>query len=67
MGGTEFTGQRALATLAAGDSPVLANRPVVAVERRGIGTSGALTCRTAGDQSVLRSGGTAGQSLETRV
>ena len=67
VGGTEFTGQRALATLAAGDSPVLANRPVVAVERRGIGTSGALTCRTAGDQSVLRSGGTAGQSLETRV
>ena len=30
-----------LATLAAGDSPVLANRPVVAVERRGIGTSAA--------------------------
>lgn len=67
VGGTEFTGQRALATLASGDSPVLANRPVVAVERRGIGTSGALTCRTDADQALLRSGGTAGQALETRV
>ncbi len=67
VGGTEFTGQRALATLAAGDSPVLANRPVVAIERRGIGTSGALTCRTAPDQALLRSGGTAGQDLQARV
>ncbi|NMD56056.1 MULTISPECIES: alpha/beta fold hydrolase [Tsukamurella] len=67
VGGTEFTGQRALATLAAGDSPVLANRPVVAVERRGIGTSGALTCRTEPDQAILRSGGGPGGSPETRV
>ncbi|MBS4100432.1 alpha/beta fold hydrolase [Tsukamurella paurometabola] len=67
VGGTEFTGQRALATLAATDSPVLANRPVVAVERRGIGSSGALTCRTPDEQSLLRSGGSPGQSLESRV
>lgn len=67
VGGTEFTGQRALATLAAGDSPVLANRAVVAVERRGIGSSGALSCRTPADQSVLRSGGTAGPGLDARI
>lgn len=67
VGGTEFTGQRALTTLASADSPLLANRPVVAVERRGIGSSGDLSCRTPADQALLRSGGTAGQSLETRV
>lgn len=67
VGGTEFTGQRALATLASGDAPLLANRPVVAVERRGIGASGALSCRTPADQALLRSGGIAGPDLGARI
>ncbi|KXP06757.1 hypothetical protein AXK60_11885 [Tsukamurella pseudospumae] len=67
VGGTEFTGQRAIATLASADSPILKNRPVVAVERRGIGASAALTCRGAADRAVLRSGFTAGADLDTRI
>ncbi|RDH09442.1 alpha/beta fold hydrolase [Tsukamurella pulmonis] len=67
VGGTEFTGQRAVATLASGDSPLLANRPVVAVERRGIGASGALGCRTVEDQAVLRSGGDPGPDVGRRI
>ncbi|WP_148281510.1 alpha/beta fold hydrolase [Tsukamurella sp. 1534] len=56
VGGTEFTGQRALATLAAGESPMLANRRVVAVERRGVGASSPLNCRNTEQRGVLRSG-----------
>lgn len=68
VGGTEFTGQRALATLASGDAPVLANRPVVAVERRGVGASGGLTCRTSDQRAVLRSGASSPtQDLDTRI
>lgn len=67
VGGTEFTGQRALATLASSDAPLLSNRPVVAVERRGIGSSGALDCRTPEDRAMLRGGGPAGPDLDTRI
>ena len=43
--GVEQPSTTALATLAAsGDAQLLAARPVVAVDRRGVGTSGAVTC-----------------------
>ncbi|GAB3126465.1 alpha/beta hydrolase [Tsukamurella serpentis] len=67
VGGTEFTGQRALATLASGDSPLLAGRPVVAVDRRGIGASAPLSCRTDAQRAVLRSGGPANADLAARL
>ncbi|GAA1093945.1 alpha/beta hydrolase [Tsukamurella strandjordii] len=67
VGGTEFTSQRALTTLAAGEAPLLATRPVVAIDRRGLGGSAPLTCRTAEQRSVFRSGGGPADPLDERV
>ncbi|MDF0531416.1 alpha/beta hydrolase [Tsukamurella sp. 8F] len=60
VGGTTFTSDRALLTLASSDAPLLAERPVVAVERRGLGPDSAVSCLTPSAQATLRTGGAPG-------
>ncbi|ADG78510.1 TAP domain protein OS=Tsukamurella paurometabola (strain ATCC 8368 / DSM / CCUG 35730 / CIP 100753 / JCM 10117 / KCTC 9821 / NBRC 16120 / NCIMB 702349 /NCTC 13040) OX=521096 GN=Tpau_1897 PE=3 SV=1 [Tsukamurella paurometabola] len=67
VGGTEFTSQRALTTLAAAEAPLLASRPVVAIDRRGLGASSPLTCRSAEQRAVFRTGGNPTADLDDRI